>query len=72
MASGHIEVKKGTSHVFYMATHGHAIESVGEPFPLIIRRPCNQDTLLSVAAEWYLDHMSEAEYFFVLLLHLYL
>ncbi len=28
MASGHIKVKKGTGHVFYMATPSHATESV--------------------------------------------
>ncbi len=28
MTSGHIKVKKGTSHVFYMATPSHATESV--------------------------------------------
>ena len=34
MTSGHIKVKKGTSHVFYMATPSHATErevtSLGE------------------------------------------
>ncbi len=28
MASGHVKVKKGTGHVFYMATPSHATESV--------------------------------------------
>ena len=28
MASGHIKVKKGTGHDFYMATLSHATESV--------------------------------------------
>ncbi len=28
MTSGHINVKKGTGHVFYMATPSHATESV--------------------------------------------
>ena len=29
MASGHIKVKKGIGHVFYMVTPSHAIESAG-------------------------------------------
>ncbi len=33
MASGHVKVKKGTSHVFYMATPRHASESV-EHYPI--------------------------------------
>ncbi len=28
MTSGHIKVKKGTGHVFYMVTPSHATESV--------------------------------------------
>ncbi len=31
MASGHVTVKKGTGHVFYMATPSHATESVYPP-----------------------------------------
>ena len=32
MASGHIKVKKGIGHVFYMATPSHATESVDTLF----------------------------------------
>ena len=28
IVSGHVKVKKGTGHVFYMATPSHATESV--------------------------------------------
>ena len=32
MTSGHIKVKKGTGHVFYMVTPSHATESVCQSF----------------------------------------
>ncbi len=34
MASGHVKVKKGTGHVFYMATPSHATGSVHVPVKL--------------------------------------
>ncbi len=37
MTSGHVKVKKGTGHVFYMATPSHATESVYSVWPLYTR-----------------------------------
>ncbi len=42
MASGHIKVKKGTGHVFYMATASNAIESVHEKIILVDFDPIGQ------------------------------
>ncbi len=41
MASGHVKVKKGTGHVFYMATPSHATESVSSCASIfLLQRSC--------------------------------
>ena len=35
MVSGHVKVRKGTGHVFYMVTPCHSTESVSTVFSLI-------------------------------------
>ncbi len=49
-ASGHIKVKKGTGHVFYMATPSHTNESVTPPW-----EACNIKNILILS---YHSHTS--------------